>query len=139
VTEHSTDKRPQEDTMTIRRYGNTRGLEPLPTISQLVIHAQTAYTLGVTGDPSADISQQTEQILRRIDALLAQARTDKSHLLTAQVWLADMHDFDAHNRVWNTWIDPDNPPVRACVQAGLWQPGLLVEVMVTAATPALQP
>ena len=60
----------------------------------------------------------------------------EGRLLTAQVWLADMKDFDAHNRVWNSWVDPDNPPVRACVQAGLWQPGLLVEVKVTAATPS---
>ena len=122
------------DTVTVTRLGSTKGLEPLPTISQLVLRGRTVYTLGVTGDPRGDITDQTNQVLQRIDALLAKAGTDKSRLLTAQVWLADMRDFEAHNRAWNNWVDPDNPPVRACVQAGLWQPGLLVEIMVTAAT-----
>jgi enamine deaminase RidA (YjgF/YER057c/UK114 family) len=67
------------------------------------------------------------------DELLAGAGTDKSKLLTAQVWLADMSDFSEHNEEWNTWVDLANPPVRACVQATLILPTLLVEIMVTAA------
>jgi enamine deaminase RidA (YjgF/YER057c/UK114 family) len=58
---------------------------------------------------------------------------DKSKLLTAQVWLSDMGLFEAHNVAWNEWVDRKNPPVRACVQANLWRPNLLVEIMVTAA------
>jgi enamine deaminase RidA (YjgF/YER057c/UK114 family) len=53
--------------------------------------------------------------------------------LTAQVWLADMSMFTEHNEAWNDWVDPDNPPVRACVEARLAHPELLVEIMVTAA------
>jgi enamine deaminase RidA (YjgF/YER057c/UK114 family) len=65
--------------------------------------------------------------------LLAAAGTDKSKILAAQVWLADMGMFFAHNEEWNAWVDPENPPVRACVEARLAHPQLLVEVMVTAA------
>jgi enamine deaminase RidA (YjgF/YER057c/UK114 family) len=118
----------------ITRLGSTVGLAPLPVISQIVIRDNTVFLLGVTGDPHADVAIQTRQVLERIDHLLATAGTDKTNLLTAQVWLADMDDFDAHNAVWNDWVDPANPPVRACVEARLRQPGLLVEIMVTAAT-----
>jgi enamine deaminase RidA (YjgF/YER057c/UK114 family) len=87
----------------------------------------------VTPDPTGDIREQTKQVLDRIDRLLHTAGTDKSKLLTAQVWLSDMRLFEAHNAVWNEWVDSKNPPVRACVQAELWRPNLLVEIMVTAA------
>jgi enamine deaminase RidA (YjgF/YER057c/UK114 family) len=63
----------------------------------------------------------------------AAAGTDKSRLLTAQVWLADMSLFEAHNAVWNEWVDRANPPARVCVRAELWRPQMLVEIMVTAA------
>ena len=71
-------------------------------------------------------------MLERIDEALKLAETDKSKLLTAQVWLADMRMFEAHNAVWNDWVDPQNPPVRACVRADLVRT-CLVEIMVTAA------
>jgi enamine deaminase RidA (YjgF/YER057c/UK114 family) len=80
-----------------------------------------------------DIQAQTRQVLERIDRLLAGAGTDKSKLLTAQVWLSDMSLFAAHNAVWNEWVDRQNPPVRACVGAPLYRPEPLVEIMVTAA------
>jgi enamine deaminase RidA (YjgF/YER057c/UK114 family) len=83
--------------------------------------------------PIGDITAQTRQVLERIDALLEQAGTNKSKLLTAQVWLSDMRFFRQHNLAWNEWVDPKNPPARACVQAELFDPGLLVEIMVTAA------
>jgi enamine deaminase RidA (YjgF/YER057c/UK114 family) len=63
--------------------------------------------------------------------LLEQVGTNKSKLLTAQVWLSNMRLFRQHNLTWNEWVDPENPPVRACVQAELFDPGLLVEIMVT--------
>jgi enamine deaminase RidA (YjgF/YER057c/UK114 family) len=120
--------------MTLTRYGNTAGHEGLPIISRVVVHHGIAYVCGVTPDPVGDVTTQTRQVLECIDRLLAQAGTDKSRLLTSQVWLADMRLFDEHNAAWNAWVDPKNPPVRACVQANLWRPGMLVEIMVTAAT-----
>lgn len=71
--------------MTITRYGNTRGLAGLPVISQVVVHASIVYLCGVTPEPIGDVTQQTKQVLSRIDALLARAGTDKSRILTAQV------------------------------------------------------
>jgi enamine deaminase RidA (YjgF/YER057c/UK114 family) len=105
----------------------------LPVISRVVEHAGIVYLCGVTADPVGDVTTQTREVFRRVDKLLASAGTDKSRLLSAQVWLSDMKDFQAHNAAWNEWVDPRHPPVRACVQAELWRPGMRVEVMVTAA------
>jgi enamine deaminase RidA (YjgF/YER057c/UK114 family) len=117
----------------ISRHGIIERPDNLPHISGAVVHGDTVYLQGVTADPSGDITSQTQQVLERIDALLAMAGTDKSKLLTAQVWLSDMRLFEAHNVAWNAWVDRENPPVRACVRADLVHPGLLVEIMVTAA------
>jgi enamine deaminase RidA (YjgF/YER057c/UK114 family) len=117
----------------IQRYGNTKGLEGIPVISQAVLSDGIVYLCGVTPDPVGEVKAQTKQVLERMDALLDRAGTDKSRLLTAQVWLADMRDFADHNHAWNEWVDEDNPPARACVQAELWRPGMLVEIMATAA------
>src|SRR5262245_50190025 len=106
--------------------------EGVPIISRVVEHGDTVYVCGVLPDPIGDIAAQTRQVLDRIDAALAQAGTSKSKLLTAQVWLADMRLFEAHNVVWNAWVDPQNAPVRACVRADLVRT-CLVEIMVTAA------
>ena len=119
--------------MDIQRHCTTPDKSGIPLISQVIARGDTVYTCGVTGDPRGHITTQTRQVLHAIDRLLAIAGTDKSKLLTAQVWLADMADFAAHNAAWNEWVDRENPPVRACVEARLWRPGLLVEVMVTAA------
>jgi enamine deaminase RidA (YjgF/YER057c/UK114 family) len=119
--------------MEMLRLGITEPANSLPIISKVVVHGDIVYICGVTADPGGDIAQQTQQVLDRIDRLLRAAGTDKSRLLTAQVWLRDMSLFGPHNEVWNMWVDPANPPVRACVTAELWQPGLLVEIMVTAA------
>jgi enamine deaminase RidA (YjgF/YER057c/UK114 family) len=119
--------------MSITRYGITEPANGLPIISRVIVRGDTVYLCGVTPDPEGDIATQTQQVLDRIDRLLQVAGTDKSKLLTAQVWLSDMSLFAAHNAVWNTWVDPQNPPVRVCVRAELWQPNMLVEIMVTAA------
>ena len=127
--------------MSITRYGITDGAHGRPIISGMVVRDDTVYISGVTADPGGDITTQTQQVLERIDTALQRAGTDKSKLLTAQVWLADMRLFEAHNAVWNVWVDPQNPPVRACVGAALagiagQRPPLricLVEIMVTAA------
>ncbi|MDH3689981.1 MAG: RidA family protein, partial [Gammaproteobacteria bacterium] len=72
-------------------------------------------------------------ILARIDSLLAEAGTDKSKLLTANIWLSDINDFDEMNSVWDAWIDPENPPCRACVESKLAAPQFTVEIQVAAA------
>jgi enamine deaminase RidA (YjgF/YER057c/UK114 family) len=127
--------------MSITRDGITDGTKGRPIISGMVVHGDTVYISGVTADLVGDITAQTQQVLERIDAALQRTGTDKSKLLTAQVWLADMRLFEAHNAVWNAWVDPQHPPVRACVGADLagivgQRPPLrtcLVEIMVSAA------
>jgi enamine deaminase RidA (YjgF/YER057c/UK114 family) len=125
--------------MTIQRIGSTEGLKDvfgvkvLPVISLAVVHNGIVSTSGMTAEPTGDVKVQTKKVLASIDGLLEKAGTDKSKLLTAHVWLADMRDFEEHNFVWNEWVDRQNPPVRACVQAPLWRPNILVEIMVTAA------
>ena len=125
--------------MTIQRIGTSEGMKEVlgvatvPIISFVVVHNDIVYLCGITADPVGDIKAQTRQVLERIDQLLQAAGTDKSKLLTAQVWLADMRDFEEHNSVWNEWVDRKNPPVRACVGAPVWRSGMLVEIMVTAA------
>ena len=107
-----------------------------PIISQAVVHGNVAYFAGITPNPIVgDIKTQTAQVLRRVDELLKLAGTDKSKLLSAQVWIADMRLFEDHNSVWNEWVDPVNPPARACLTTDFWRPGMLVEVMVIAAVP----
>src|SRR6266481_9372597 len=107
-----------------------------PIISQAVVHGNIAYFAGITPNPIVgDIKTQTAQVLRRVDELLNLAGTDKSHLLSAQVWIADIRLFEDHNSVWNEWVDPANPPARACLTTDFWRPGMLVEVMVVAAVP----
>jgi len=125
--------------MTIQRIGSTEGLKDvfgvkvLPVISLAVIHNGIVSTCGVTAEPTGDVKVQTTKVLASIDGLLEKAGTNKSKLLTAYVWLADMQDFEEHNSIWNEWVDRQNPPVRFCVQSTLWRPNILVEIMVTAA------
>jgi enamine deaminase RidA (YjgF/YER057c/UK114 family) len=100
-----------------------------------VIHANTVYIAGqvAQGAPGASVAEQTRDILASIDKLLAQAGTDKSKLLTANIWLADIATFNEMNQIWDAWVTPGNPPARACVQSTLASPQYTVEIMVTAA------
>ena len=107
-------------------------------MSQLVLHAAsgTAYLAGqVAGDPAADVSGQARQVLAKIDALLAEARTDKSKLLSATVYLTDIGDFGAMNAVWEEWVAPGHTPARTTVEAKLAAPQYRIEITVTAAIP----
>jgi len=118
--------------MDIRRIDLTQ--PPGPRMSRAVIHGDRVFLAGLTAsDSSQDIKGQTKQILDKIDAYLAQAGTSKSTLLTANLWIKDMALFADMNSVWNAWVDPENPPARACVRADLARPEILVEIMVTAA------
>ncbi len=99
-----------------------------------VAHNGTVYLQGmVAADKTADIAGQTAQILAAIDGALASHGTDKSRLLQAQIWLKDIADRPAMNVVWTAWLTPGQVPVRACVEAGLGNPAVLIEIMVTAA------
>ena len=107
-----------------------------PVISLATVHAGLVYISGVTADWNnlGDVKDQTRQVLERINWLLVRAGTNKSKLLSAQVWLTDMNLFEDHNEVWNAWVDVKNPPVRACLHSpSLWHPGMVVEIMATAA------
>ena len=104
-------------------------------MSQMVIHGNTVYLAGQVarnagGQP---VEAQTRDIVQIIDGLLAQAGSDKSKLLSATIWLADIETFDQMNRVWDAWVAPGNTPCRACVESKLAAPQYTVEIMVTAA------
>jgi enamine deaminase RidA (YjgF/YER057c/UK114 family) len=105
-------------------------------MSQAVIHNGTVYLAGQVGAgvPGSSVADQTGQILAKIDALLAEAGSDKSRVLSATVWLADMAAFVEMNRVWDAWVVAGAPPARATVQsARLAAPEYTVEIAVIAA------
>lgn len=105
-------------------------------MSQMTIHNGTVYLAGqVPTDPSADMRGQAEQVLGRVDELLAEAGTSKEYVLSAQVWLTTMAEFDTFNSAWDAWVVPGRPPVRAAVEAKLARPEWKVEIMVIAALP----
>jgi enamine deaminase RidA (YjgF/YER057c/UK114 family) len=105
-----------------------------PRMSQAVIHGNTVYLAGqVADDLDADVAGQTRQILAKIEGLLREAGTDKSKLLSINVWLADITTFDQMNAVWDEWVTPGQPPARACVESKLARQQLKVEIMVVAA------
>jgi enamine deaminase RidA (YjgF/YER057c/UK114 family) len=107
-----------------------------PRMSQAVIHNHTVYLAGQVGSgaPGGSVSDQTKDILGRIDTLLASAGTDKSKLLSATIWLVDMGTFAEMNKVWDAWVVPGSTPGRACVGTpGLATADYKVEIAVTAA------
>lgn len=108
--------------------------EPGKRMSRVVTHNGVAYLAGLTADDlSQDVAGQTRQVLAKGEAKLASAKTDKSRLLTATIWLRDITDFEAMNAVWESWIDPANSPARATVECRLADPDILVEIIFTAA------
>lgn len=108
-------------------------LDPGARMSEAVIHGDTVYLAGQVGEPGEDIIAQTKTTLAEIDALLARAGSDKSKILMATIWLADIADFAAMNSVWDAWVDTANPPARATSEARLADPGYRVEIVITAA------
>jgi len=106
-----------------------------PRMSQVVIHGNTVYLAGVVARnaPGKSVTEQTKDILATIDGYLAKAGTDKSKLLSANIWITDMAKFNEMNAVWDAWVSPGNTPARATVEAKLAAPGYNVEIMVTAA------
>jgi enamine deaminase RidA (YjgF/YER057c/UK114 family) len=107
-----------------------------PRMSQAVVHGSTVYLAGqVAEDPSADVTGQTRQILAAIDALLAEAGTDKTRILSATIYLADIGTFAQMNLAWDAWVAPGHTPARATVEAKLAAPQYKVEIQVVAARP----
>lgn len=107
--------------------------EPNKILSKAVEYHGFVYLPGVTAkDTSGDIKKQTTDILAQIDQALETHGTDKTRLLQAQIWVKDIRDRDAMNEIWTAWLPAGGAPVRACVQADLADPRLLVEIMVTA-------
>lgn len=102
-------------------------------MSQAVIHNGTVYLAGQVGEAGADVATQTKQVLEQIDRLLALAGTDKTKILSAQVWMADMADFQKMNAVWDAWVAPGHAPARATGESKLATSEYLVEIIVTAA------
>ena len=113
--------------MTVRR------IEPGRRMSQAVVHGGLVYLGGQVGAPDESVAVQTTAVLEQIDRLLAEAGSDKSRILSATIWLADMGDFVEMNSVWDSWVDRDNPPARATGEARLAAPGYKVEIIVVAA------
>ena len=113
--------------MSIQRIGSG------PRMSQAVIHGDTVYLAGQVGAPGESVTAQTKAVLASVEALLAQAGSDKSKILTATIWLADMADFAEMNAVWDVWIDGKDAPARATGEAKLATPDYKVEIIVVAA------
>ncbi|WP_120633662.1 RidA family protein [Ruegeria sp. EL01] len=111
--------------MTIKR------IETGPRMAQAVVSHGHIFLAGQIGTGTTT-REQTEEILNKIDQLLQQAGSNRSHLLSANIWLTDMSDFSEMNEVWDAWIDVDHPPARACVQSRLALSELKVEIAVVA-------
>lgn len=113
--------------MTIQR------IETNARMSEAVVHGQIVYLTGQVGRPEDGIQDQTRTVLAEIDRLLAKAGSNKSRILQATVWLADMTDFAAMNEVWESWVDPQNPPARATGEVKLAGPDYKIEIIIVAA------
>lgn len=109
-----------------RHHTNTR-------MSQIVEHGDVIYLAGQVGTAGADVAQQTQDCLDKVDALLAEVGSDKTRILQSTIWLADMADFAAMNGVWDVWVAEGHAPARACGESKLATPEYLVEVLVIAA------
>lgn len=109
-------------------------LEVGQRMSRIVKHNGTIYLCGqVAADAEKDITEQTQTMLDKVEGLLEQAGSDKEHMLSATIYVRDMKDFAAMNAVWDAWVPQGHAPARACVEARMARPELLVEISVIAA------
>jgi enamine deaminase RidA (YjgF/YER057c/UK114 family) len=104
-------------------------------MSQIVVHGDTVYLAGIVAraNKGKSVTEQTKEIVATIDSYLAQAGTNKTKLLSANIWITDMAKFAEMNAVWDAWVAPGQTPARACVEAKLAAPDYHVEIMVVAA------
>ncbi|MEE2859872.1 MULTISPECIES: RidA family protein [Paracoccus] len=103
-----------------------------PRMSQAVIANGFVFLAGQVGEPGTPVADQTRAVLAQIDDLLAQAGTDKTRIVSAQVWMADMADFAEMNAVWDAWVPQGQTPARATGESALATPDYKVEIIVTA-------
>lgn len=102
-------------------------------IHHAVVHGDTVYLTGQVGTPGTAAGAQMAEVLDKIDRLLKLAGSDRSHILHVQMWLDDIRDFDAVNKVWDAWVPMDHAPARSSGEGRMAKPGMLVELIVTAA------
>jgi enamine deaminase RidA (YjgF/YER057c/UK114 family) len=108
--------------------------EPSAILSKVVEANGLVFTAGIVADDAKqDAKGQTQQILKEIDRLLKLAGTDKSKVVFATIWVSDIRFREAMNEAWNAWTGGKNLPGRACIEAKLADPRLLVEIGVIAA------
>lgn len=110
-------------------------IDPGPRMSDAIIHEGRVFLAGKVADRSKgrSVREQTAEVLEQIDATLKKAGTDKTRILTANIWLSDISTFSEMNAVWDAWVVPGRTPARATVEAKLAAPEYKVEIMVTAA------
>ena len=108
-------------------------INPGPRMSEAVIVNGIAHLAGQVGAPGASVTDQTRAVLAEVDRILALCGTDKSRIVTAQIWLADIATFAEMNAVWDAWVSPGNTPARWTGEAKLATPDYKVEIIVTAA------
>ncbi len=103
-------------------------------LSEVAIHNDTIYLAGqIAEDTSLDIVGQTREVLGHVDRLLGEAGSDKTCILSCQIYIANMHDFPGMNLVWDEWVANGHTPPRATVEAKLADPACLVEIVIVAA------
>ncbi len=112
-----------------------RRIEPGARMSEAVIHGNKVYTCGIVADKTMgqSVLLQTQEVLQQIDSLLAQAGSDKTRILKANIWLTNMKNFAQMNQAWDAWAVPGKTPARATMEAKLAAPGYDVEIMIEAA------
>lgn len=109
-------------------------IETKQRMSRIVKHNGTIYLCGqVCADATKDITEQTQTMLDKVDALLLQAGSDRKHILSATIYLKDMSYFAEMNKVWDAWVPEGYAPARACVEGKMAREALLVEISVIAA------
>src|SRR5271163_1505717 len=117
-----------------RQMSDIRRIDPGPRLSEATIQGDRMYlSRMIPEDTALDVTGQAKQALAEIDALLKRGGSDKTKILSAVIWLADIADFGAMNAVWDAWVVPGQTPARATVQARLNDPNMRVEIMVVAA------
>ncbi|MFT4013386.1 MAG: RidA family protein [Paracoccus sp. (in: a-proteobacteria)] len=108
-------------------------IETGPRMSAAVTHNGTIYLAGQVAAPGTSVTEQTKGALAEVDRLLAACGSDKTRILSAQIWLADMADFAEMNAVWDAWVPQGHTPARATGESKLATPDYKVEVIVIAA------
>lgn len=112
---------------------NIERFEGTGRMSKAVRFGGTLYLCGQTSREGGDVQAQTKEVLKKIDELLEKYGSDKDHILSATIYIKDMGDFAAMNEIWDAWVNDGCEPARACVQAEMAAPSILVEISIIAA------